>query len=115
MSFRLLSYRANPADEPRTGLLRDDSVIDVADAFGTACSTLSLLQDWEASAPRLEELAAGGKAGRPLAELVLAAPILYPANIFCAAANYQDHFREMSGRDVDKSKIKPYFFSKISP
>lgn len=115
MSFRLLSYKANPEGEPRAGLLRGDSVIDVADALGAPCTTLSLLQDWEASAPRLEELAAGGGAGRPLAELVLAAPILYPANIFCAAANYQDHFREMSGKDVDKSKIKPYFFSKISP
>jgi 2-keto-4-pentenoate hydratase/2-oxohepta-3-ene-1,7-dioic acid hydratase in catechol pathway len=48
----------------------------------------------------------------PLAETTLTAPLLYPSNIFCAAANYQDHFKEMSGKEADKSTFNPYFFAK---
>jgi len=64
--------------------------------------------------PRLDAIAAKPASSTPLAGVKLTAPILYPTNIFCAAANYQDHFREMSGKDVDKTKINPYFFLKVA-
>lgn len=115
MSFRLLSYKANANDAPRAGLLVNDQVIDLAancssGAFD-ASSVLSVVQNWDAALPLL---AAVSGDGAPLADVTLTAPILYPTNIFCAAANYQDHFREMTGHDVDKSTIKPYFFNKVA-
>lgn len=118
MTFRLLSYRTSAEAAPRAGLLRGEAVVDLgetlADAAFDASSTLSVVRNWEAALPRLEALAREHGAGAPLAEVVLAAPLLYPTNIFCAAANYRDHFREMSGKDVDKSEIAPYFFSKAA-
>jgi 2-keto-4-pentenoate hydratase/2-oxohepta-3-ene-1,7-dioic acid hydratase in catechol pathway len=43
----------------------------------------------------------------------LLAPLLYPGAIFCAAANYTDHIKEMSGRQPpDKAVTRPYFFLK---
>ena len=48
----------------------------------------------------LGEAAAAGtvdpRDGRPLAEVVLDAPILYPGALFCAGANYWDHLQEMA-------------------
>ena len=114
MTFRLLSYQRNGA--PRAGLLSGDTVLDVGDNLSgvdfESSSTLSIIQNWDVALPALEKLANVG--GTPLADTVLTAPILYPTNIFCAAANYQDHFREMSGKDVDKSTINPYFFNKVA-
>jgi 2-keto-4-pentenoate hydratase/2-oxohepta-3-ene-1,7-dioic acid hydratase in catechol pathway len=43
------------------------------------------------------------------------APILYPPNIYCAAANYIDHSKEMkSGSLPEKSQGQPYFFTKLT-
>jgi 2-keto-4-pentenoate hydratase/2-oxohepta-3-ene-1,7-dioic acid hydratase in catechol pathway len=50
----------------------------------------------------------------PLSDIRLAAPILYSGSIYCAAANYLDHSKEM--RDIglpDKRQSRPYFFSKL--
>lgn len=121
MSFRLLSYSVTGA-APRAGLLVGDDIVDVAAALEPMAgvdgsSTLSLVQSWDTVLPKLEALAASpDRAGEKIAraQATLAAPLLYPVNIFCAAANYQDHFREMTGKDVDKSTIKPYFFNKVS-
>ena len=115
MGFRLLSYKTNAGDAPRAGILIDDHVIDLAancrtDAFD-ASSVLSVVQNWDAALALLEAVSGDGT---PLADVTLTAPILYPTNIFCAAANYQDHFREMTGHDVDKSTINPYFFNKVA-
>jgi 2-keto-4-pentenoate hydratase/2-oxohepta-3-ene-1,7-dioic acid hydratase in catechol pathway len=50
----------------------------------------------------------------PLAEIHLLAPLLYPGTIYCAAANYTDHYNEMTmlGGKPDKSVLSPYFFLK---
>jgi 2-keto-4-pentenoate hydratase/2-oxohepta-3-ene-1,7-dioic acid hydratase in catechol pathway len=123
MSYRLLTYVVPASDAPRAGLLVGDRVVDLkagVDALKSTVdfdvtSTLAVIQAWERSEPVLRAVA-GAKAPRsyPLSEVRLTAPLLYPTNIFCAAANYQDHFREMINRDVDKTTINPYFFLKVA-
>ena len=114
MSFRLLSFKTNVTDAPIAGLLLNGKVIPVVDVISTdefdASSVLSIIKNWEFALPLLTAADTNSSDGKDLNDLTLTAPILYPSNIFCAAANYQDHFREMSGDDVDKSKINPYFF-----
>lgn len=122
MSFKLLTYRIERDSAARAGILIDGRVIDCATALRGSLddsidttSTLALVQNWDTALPALDAVETGaGHESRPLGDVTLVAPLLYPVNIFCAAANYQDHFREMTGRDVDKSKIKPYFFNKVA-
>ena len=117
MSFRLINYTANGSTEPRAGLKVGDGVIDVAsnlsDVPYDTGSTLALVQNWGDALPRLEDLASAGSGSCPFDEVTLAAPLLYPTNLFCAGANYSDHLKEMSGRDIDKSTINPYIFNKV--
>lgn len=121
--YRLLTYFAETG-APRAGLLLGGEVLDLAAAAAAAgraggldwTATLSVLKNWEATQPVLQALAAAPPAlpGRPLDRVRLMAPILYPASIYCAAANYYDHHREMTGQQLDKSKLAPYFFLKTS-
>ncbi|MGH6966099.1 MAG: fumarylacetoacetate hydrolase family protein [Phenylobacterium sp.] len=116
MSFRLLRYASDRG--PRAAILVDDRVHDLegrltgAEDLDANC-TLSILQNWSTVEPQLRALAANpGGAGRPLDVLTLESP-LSPANIYCAAANYFDHYREMhQGKDRVKDAVAPYFFLK---
>jgi len=129
MEFRLLSY-VKESTAPRAGLLvEDQTVLDVEgvlQALGAEVeglcptSVLSLLENWDKVSPLLRE---GGKRNKemgsgfaqPMAEIRLAAPILYPPNIYCAAANYVDHVNEMKGGSLpEKSQAQPYFFTKLT-
>ena len=129
MEFRLLSYvKENAA--PRAGLLiEDQTVLDVERVLKTLgeevsglcpTSVLSILEHWDKVSPWLKEGArrnkeVGSGFARPLAETRLVAPILYPPNIYCAAANYIDHSKEMkSGSLPEKSQGQPYFFTKLT-
>lgn len=128
MQFRLLSYVGNEG-APRAGLLlEDERVLDIESALGARQdlrgkgapnSTLSILENWDEFFPMLKETAFSGREFAsavvgPLANVMLAAPILYPPNIYCAAANYVDHSKEMKGGALpDKAKARPYFFSKL--
>jgi 2-keto-4-pentenoate hydratase/2-oxohepta-3-ene-1,7-dioic acid hydratase in catechol pathway len=126
MSYRLLSYLPDKSSTTaRAGILIGDRVYDLAAAVKASgrpasfdpATTLAVLDSWDSARPVLEAIAAAKGAGaesRLLTDTALAAPILYPRTLYCAAANYQDHFREMLGHDVDKSKIKPYFFLKVT-
>jgi 2,4-didehydro-3-deoxy-L-rhamnonate hydrolase len=128
MEYRLLSY-ISAQGTPRAGLLLEDqNVLDVDLAIGLlsgsaegarAGSVLSVLEAWDSVQPKLRDMAdnrarLASAMVAPLSEIRLAAPILYPGNLFCAAANYLDHSKEM--RDVglpDKRKSRPYFFTKL--
>ncbi len=129
MEFRLLSYVKESA-APRAGLLvEDQTVLDVERVLkalggevGGLCPTsvLSILENWDKVSPRLGEGARRNKEvcsgfAQPLAEIRLAAPILYPPNIYCAAANYVDHLKEMKdGSLPEKSQGQPFFFTKLT-
>ena len=106
--YSLLMFKSEDGN-PHAGLRAGDQVVDLTAAgqvSGVDCeSTLSILYDWERGAAMLEALADDVAAGRtppaacrPLAETELLPPLWNPGAIFCAAANYTDHMKEMSGR-----------------
>jgi len=114
--YRLLNY-AGSAGEPHPGIAVGDDLIDLQSA-GIAGSTYELLQDWEANNERLSTIAAnpGAQKTRPLADVDLLAPVLYPPVVYNAAANYVDHQKEMSGGEqLVKEDTHPYFFLKAGP
>jgi 2-keto-4-pentenoate hydratase/2-oxohepta-3-ene-1,7-dioic acid hydratase in catechol pathway len=128
MEFRLLSY-VKESEAPRAGLLvEDQTVLDVEGVFtvlgvevGRLCPTsvLSLLEHWEKVLPHLREGArrykeVASSLAQPVSEFRFVAPILYPPAIYCAAANYVDHGKEMKdGNLPDKSQARPFFFNKL--
>ena len=115
-SYRLLNY-AGVAGEPRPGILVGDSVVDLEGA-GIAGSTYELLQNWDENDPLLSALAddVAAQGSRPLADVQLLAPVLYPPVVYNAAANYVDHQKEMSGgKQLVKEDTHPYFFLKAGP
>ncbi len=89
-----------------------------------ATSTKVVLQSWDQAEGVLRDLATAACENpvkavedvvKPLADVRLLAPIIYPDAIFCAFANYIDHMKEMSGREPpDKTKVKPLFFVKLA-
>jgi len=129
MEFRLLSYVKGSA-APRAGLLVEgQTVLDVERVLamlgtevGGLCPTsvLSILENWDKVYPQLAEGARRNKEAasgfaQPLVGIRLGAPILYPPNIYCAAANYVDHANEMKGGSLpDKSQARPFFFTKLT-
>ena len=126
--YRLLNY-AGPAGEARPGLSVGEFVVDLEAAVAalessgrkvefSARSTLEVLEKWDVALPALEAIAEtleqGHPDARPLSDIHLMAPLLYPSAIFNAAANYYGHRAEMGGDQelVDKTKVKPYMFLK---
>src|SRR3954470_4094238 len=73
------------------GLVVDEHVRDLRPEF---TSTLAMLQDWDATLPRLHELAADG-ASLPLGELPPLPPVEPSGQILCGGANYYKHLRQM--------------------
>jgi 2,4-diketo-3-deoxy-L-fuconate hydrolase len=128
MEFRLLSYLGKEGI-PRAGLLvKEKEVIDIEAALKAKktaiagphpSSILSVLENWQNVLPVLRDAARNSGESvsalvGSLSEIRLAAPILYPPNIYCAAANYIDHTKEMGDSNLpDKSKARPYFFTKL--
>jgi 2,4-diketo-3-deoxy-L-fuconate hydrolase len=128
MGFRLLSYIGEDGT-PRAGLLFENKdVLDVERVLESQkldmdgpCpkSVLSVLENWDNVLPVLRDRAGNSqKVASALvgssSEIQLAAPILYPPNIYCAAANYLDHGKEMKdGSLPDKSQARPFFFTKL--
>ena len=119
-SYRLLNYGPD-REQARAGLLVDETVIDLFDELsewrtGIEPTTISILAAWREISPILEEIATRGtgKNAKPVSDLNLLPPILYPGAIYCAAANYTDHYHEMTmlGGKPDKNVLKPYFFLK---
>ena len=127
--FKLLTYVAE-GDARRAGILvgGGETVLDAARALDAAgglgdglngSTVLSLLEVWDRALPALDRIASefGGDSLAmvgPLASVQLKAPILYPSTIYCAAANYSDHSKEMQSRPAlpDKTTASPYFFIK---
>ena len=128
MSYRLLTYAASTG--PRAGLLVGEKMVDLEAALATrqkrpgfaGATVLDVLNAWDEARPLLRGLAeeiAGGALraieAMPLARVTLRAPILYPAAVFGATANYTDHLREMKmGEAPDKTTTRPCFFLKTS-
>jgi 2-keto-4-pentenoate hydratase/2-oxohepta-3-ene-1,7-dioic acid hydratase in catechol pathway len=123
-SYRLLSYASKTG--PRAGILIDDAVFDAEATFGAyakknrkpvpfpTSTTLSLLRNWPKASPILNDIVRNDAyrvRGQALSKTKLLAP-LDAGMIWCAGANYYDHVREMTGHEMDKSKVEPFFFIK---
>lgn len=81
---------------PYPALVVDGRAHDLRPAFGEHATTLQLLRDWDASLPRLRDLAAGDGTGVALEELRALSPVDPPAQVLCAGANYYQHLREIA-------------------
>lgn len=132
-SYRLATY-ANADGVPRAGIVVDQVIVDAACALGPAdadragsiCSVMAILERWQEANPRLQQLARAVRtgthgSGRPLSEVKLLPPVMYPGSVFCAGANYKDHVREMSRAlnlpdepDPHELGLKPWHFLKAS-
>jgi 2,4-didehydro-3-deoxy-L-rhamnonate hydrolase len=81
-------------------------------------SVRALLDDWDASLARLDELVARGDLGPPTlaAQARLRPPVPDPPNLYMAGANYADHAREMrelpADAPIEKSRQGPFIFLK---
>jgi 2-keto-4-pentenoate hydratase/2-oxohepta-3-ene-1,7-dioic acid hydratase in catechol pathway len=129
MEFKLLTYQTENGT-PRGGLLVEGEKVVDLEAGLAACNAmtatthpvtvLSILENWDRVYPLLEDIARqsckeSAFIAGSLSEIRLAAPILYPHNIYCAAANYIDHSKEMADRQLMPDKReggRPYFFIK---
>lgn len=125
-SYRLASY-ADADGVARAGIVVDEHIVDSAHALAASHSVLAILEHWQQCNPRLQQLARTVRAattqrlGRPLSEVKLFAPVMYPGTVFCAGANYKDHVREMSRAlklpeepDPHEIGLKPWHFIKPS-
>ena len=125
--YALATYRQGAGTA--TALVFDDKLYD----FATACNAVSgtppswataelggLIARWpevqvgiESVAQAAALLAGAGKLKPLPAGTALAAP-LRPGRIYCAAANYVEHAKEMSTALASKTNSRPYFFQKPS-
>lgn len=130
VAFSILNYDSDGGGGgPRPGILVDRTVLDIAGALEIqgetelpAESTLALLARWDDALPAFEAIADGfaddpggplKRCARPVKDVTLLAPLLYPGTIFCIARNYADHAKEMSGKPLaDKQTSAPTFFTK---
>lgn len=125
VTYNIATYLA--PDGPRTGIVLDAAIVDVATLTGTpSYATIpGLLANWRAAQSALD--AAAGEAGTrevtriPLEDARLLAPVLYPPAIYCAGANYADHIQEMAGiqgiklpPDPRALGLQPWHFLKVS-
>ena len=133
-SYRLATY-ADADGVARAGIVIDERIVDAAhvlgagagDRPGSAPSVMAILEHWQQCSPKLQQLAQSVRAatsharGRPVSEVKLLAPVMYPGTVFCAGANYKDHVKEMSQAlklpqepDPHEIGLKPWHFIKPS-
>ena len=135
--FKLGTF-AKPGDKPFAAIVLGDDVFalgathfayDLPHArLGQSASSIDgLLQDWDASFAKLQEIVAYlEKAGKPgaekLADLRPLPPVRWPGKMFYAAQNFQEHVDEMLRAGMtpaggpkftgEKSTSDPYLFLK---
>ncbi len=137
--FKLATFETQ--GRVRVGLVLGTRVLDLAgaDAHVTQQAGLAavrmpaemrqLIEDYDRVSPRLYQIAnffkdaapAGAAFAFDAAKVSFKAPIKYPYNLLCAAANYRSHAGEMFARgsaqaqaanEIDPDKSDPVFFAK---
>jgi 2-keto-4-pentenoate hydratase/2-oxohepta-3-ene-1,7-dioic acid hydratase in catechol pathway len=85
-------------EDARLGVLRDDSVIDLAGASdgGLPSDMLTFLQRGDAAMQQAQEIAENVEPALSLSEVTLMAPVLHPSKIVAIGLNYMDHCREQN-------------------
>ena len=116
MKYALASYYDNGSR--RAALVVDETLYDLADAFGADAPSWAkgslddVVAHWEEASDLLESLESMSKPSNPLSA-ELDAP-LRPTRIFAAASNYVEHADEMGTVLAAKKDSHPYMFTKIS-
>jgi 2-keto-4-pentenoate hydratase/2-oxohepta-3-ene-1,7-dioic acid hydratase in catechol pathway len=137
--FKLATFEAQ--GKVRVGLVLADRILDIAGAnahvtrqskltaMDMPADMLHLIEDYGRVSPRLYQIASffsdGKTASLPFAfdveKVSIKAPIKYPANVLCIAANYRLHAGEMfpagspqqkAALEADPDKEDPVFFAK---
>jgi 2-keto-4-pentenoate hydratase/2-oxohepta-3-ene-1,7-dioic acid hydratase in catechol pathway len=104
---------------PRAGVLVDGQVHAAEELLSGAASldtrsVVGLLGQWDRAHEAIKA-ALPRTGGRPIDQIEVLAPLLYPGAIFCAGANYWDHVEEMEGSvDRNRRPRDPWFFLKTS-
>jgi 2,4-diketo-3-deoxy-L-fuconate hydrolase len=110
--FALATYRTGKAEAP--AIVVDNKVYDAMQALPGGIA--AAVADWPKAHAAVRELGQQARAGklRAVAEgpKALTAPIR-PMRIFCAAANYIEHAKEMGSVLAAKAQSKPYMFLKL--
>ena len=111
--FALATYRMSPRTDAPAVVL-DGKLFDARDALPQGIA--GAVSDWGRSEQAVRGLGDLARAGRlsPVHEGVaaLTAPFR-PTRIFCAAANYIEHAKEMGTVLAGKAQSKPYMFLKL--
>ena len=123
--YRLVSY-ADAQGKPLGGVLANGRVTALQDILGpNVVTVMEALRSWDQAHQQLAravESKAFADKSRPLSDVKLLAPVLYPGALFCAGANYWDHLEEMSeiakrttGKTPSMVKApEPWFFMKTT-
>ncbi|MBW8638454.1 fumarylacetoacetate hydrolase family protein [Hoeflea sp. WL0058] len=125
--YRLVTY-FNNEHHRKAGVLSGDTIYAASDLLGGDPDVLDILRDWESSQSAIEAVLGEAGSGAPpagrlaLSDVTLETPVQYPANFFCAGANYWDHLKEMaefvkkmtgSAPSMEKAP-EPWFFVKTT-
>ena len=130
--YRLATYRASDAGDgsPRPAIVIGETILDLAAADALFATEISA-QPYGFPGDLIAIIAAGDRAHNRLNQLAnhfagredgfrfriephrLTAPLLYPAHLLAAAANYRSHAAEMDvEQEVDPDRDAPYLFAK---
>jgi 2-keto-4-pentenoate hydratase/2-oxohepta-3-ene-1,7-dioic acid hydratase in catechol pathway len=89
---------ASGSGDAFAGLVVDGKVVDLAPRLGSGVSIRGLLEEWDRSFARLQQLAEGvgdADASESLESLRPLPPVLPPGQIFQAGANYRQHVLDL--------------------
>jgi len=94
--MKLVTYTTG--DSARLGALRDDRVIDLAEASGgrLPADMLAFLQRGEPAMEEARGVVSSATSALTLSEVTLLAPIRNPSKIVAIGLNYMDHCREQN-------------------
>jgi len=110
--MKLVTYTSPPTDDtPRLGTVREDSVIDLAEASAghLPSDMLTFLQQGETAMHLAREAAESAKPTHSLSQVRLLAPIPHPSKVVAIGQNYMDHCREQNV----KPPTSPVIFAKF--
>lgn len=123
--YRLATYKSRTG--PRTGIIVEERLFDAAETLNDARYTTmpGALADHARLAKKvaswMKQPAGTRGSGKALSGVTLLAPVLAPAAIFCAGANYVDHVAEMAvvlgippEPDPHEIGLKPWHFIKTT-
>jgi len=114
--MRLVTFRADDG-AAKLGAVVGEQVVDLGAASGGSLPSemVALIEAGPAALARAREVAQAGRGTRPLASVMLLAPIPRPRrNVFCLGLNYKAHAAEGAEHFGQEMKLpeNPIFFSK---